>query len=522
MQEWENNIDSLPFSEENFQLLKEQNKKLSSEFKSQNDLLCKKIEQLEKKIIWFEEQFKIGQQRAFGKKSEKHPDQMMLPIFDNDNEASDEVEVEVKQETITYSRRKPKSCGRKIDTSLLPREQEVHDIAAEEKYCSCCGEELVKLGEDISEQLELIPAILKVIEHIILKYVCKKCGVIKQGKKPESVIPKSMAAPSLITEVVIKKYQHHQPLYRQSKIFRQEGLDIPDNTLGNWVMKAGECLEPLGTALWKEIENTKTLQADETPVKVLSKDKKGYIWGYHGYDPGNKFVIFDYANGRGSEFVNKRLVNYRGILQTDGYAGYNSLRARSDVIGIGCWAHSRRKYMEIVKTTKITGKAHQAISFITKLYNLEKEAKNLDFSERKKLRQTKAKPILDKFKLWLDKSISKSPPQSAIGKALSYTLKQWPYLYEYINHGEVEIDNNLMENQIRPFALGRKNWLFLGNEASAAIGARYYSLIQTCLLNWINPRHYLNYIFTQVHKIRKGEIDPKSLLPQYIDQTLLN
>ncbi len=526
-------IDTLSFSENNFASLKKAFINLSCELNKTSE----KLTQAQEKINWFEEQFKINRQRQFGKSSEKNeiseapPKQQLL----FDAMQADEIKTKAETETITYTRNKPKkkSCGRKLDTSKLPRERIVHDIDEADKICSCCGEYLVRIGEDVSEQIEFTPSALKVIEHVTPKYACKsfkagkKCGVIKQGKKPESaisVIPKAMAGNSLITEAVIKKYQHHQPLYRQSKIFNQEGLDIPDNTLGNWVMKAGVMLEPLENALWQQIPKSKVLQADETPVLVLSNNKKGYLWGYHGCDPGNRFVIFEYANSRGGKVVNTRLDKYQGILQTDGYSGYNGMRASDDVITIGCWAHARRKFKEITKISKNKkGKAHEGLSYIDSLYHVETAAKKneLDFKLRKELRLKEAKPILDEFKLWLNETAPGVPSKSALGAALFYTMHQWPYLYEYINHGEVEIDNNWIENQIRPFALGRKNWLFLGNEDSAAVSARYYSLIQSCILNSINPRKYLNYVFIQAHKMRRKEVDPKKLLPQFINKKLL-
>jgi transposase len=558
-----NKINTLSFSESNFEALKKAffnlnedindlNQELNTEKEKTNKLNCELTEAqketnslnqelkiAQEKITWFEEQFKINRQRQFGRSSERsnednqgYPKQQLL----FDAAVADDIETKAETENITYTRRKPKQkkgCGRKLDTSKLPRERIVHDISEVDKKCSC-GNELVKIGENISEQLEFIPATLKVIEHVTPKYACgnKECGIVKQGKKAESmisVIPKSMAGNSLITEAVIKKYQHHQPLYRQSKIFNQEGLDIPDNTLGNWVMKAGRMLEPLGDTLWQQIEKTKVLQTDETPVLVLSNNKKGYMWVYHGCDPGNLFVIFEYANSRGGKVVNARLDNYRGILQTDGYSGYNVMRGKEGVVNIGCWAHARRKFKEITKISKTKGKAHEGLEYIDNLYHIETEVKkaysdkydDLYFKTRHELRQKKARIILDDFKGWLDKTIAGVPPKSALGAAILYTLNQWPYLYEYINHGEVEIDNNWVENEIRPFALGRKNWLFIGNEGSAAISARYYSLIQTCILNNINPRKYLNYVFGQAHKMRREEIDPKKLLPQFIDRNLL-
>ena len=499
-----NNLTELSFSEKNFHLLQ-----------SELQQVLEVLDQANKKIAWFEEQFKLSRDRQFGRSSEKLPSQQIL----FDAMECDEIKTVEEKETITYTRSKPKkSCGRKLDTSKLPRERVLHDV--EEKICGC-GKALVKIGEDPSEQVELIPAVLKVIEHVTPKYACHTCKKIVQGKKPETVVPKAMAGNSLIADVVVKKYQYHLPLYRQSKLFKQEGLDIPDNTLGHWIMQAGIPLEPLEEALWHQLTKTHVLQADETPVVVLTNESKGYLWVYHGCEPGNRYVMFEYANSRSSQVVNQRLAHYEGILQTDGYSGYNQLSKQEKVIRVGCFAHCRRKYMAIVKTTKTPGKAHEAVRMIDQLYQIETEIRGQPAMERKAARQTRAKPILDKFKTWVDQTILGVPTESALGHALAYTVNQWRYLYEYVNQGEVEIDNNWVENQIRPFALGRRNWLFLGNEKSAAISARYYSLIQTCILNDINPRQYLNYIFTQVHRLRRKEIEAESLLPQFIDKTLL-
>lgn len=513
-------LSKLPFCKSNFSTLKSnfidlETKHIDLETKYVD--LEKSYNSAQQRIKLYEELLRQSRQRQFGKKSEASEYlQLFLPIFDNVEEPPEE---EVKTETITYTRTK-KTVGRKIDTSKLPRERIVHDLSEEEKQCSC-GEPLKKIGEDISEQLKYIPAQITVIEHVMPKYACKKCDIIKQESKPESPIPKSLATASLLTEIIISKYEHHLPLYRRSKMFMQEGIDLPANTLGNWVMKAGEILLPLGEALWKQLDQINVLQADETTVKVLTKDTKGYMWCYNSCEPKNRFVVFEYNDSRSGSVVEKRLENYHGTLQTDGYSGYNSLRSKKEVINIGCWAHSRRKFAEIVKLSKVTGKAHEAVSYIRKLYTIESKAKDLDFPARKELRQQEAKPILDKMHKWLQKSQITVPPQSGLGKAINYALNQWKYLYEYINHGKVEIDNNWCENQIRPFALGRKNWLFAGNIRGAEVGALLYSLIQSCKLNKINARQYLNYVLNQTHKIRRGEIDATLLLPQFIDKNLL-
>ncbi len=507
------NLSDLSFSKSNFHTLKTDFVELETE----NSELKNDLEKVKQKLAWYEEQIRLGKQRQFGKASEKS-ESLQLPLFDDAEEDPNDAPKEP-TETITYSRKK-KTVGRKIDTTHLPRKRLVHDLSDEEKQCSC-GCQMELMGEDISEQLEYIPAQVKVIEHVVPKYTCRKCETIKTAPKPETPIAKSMATASLLTEVIISKYEHHLPLYRRSKMFLQEGIDIPDNTLGNWVMKSGELLEPLGAALYAELNNVKVLQADETPVKVLDINKKGYMWGYHSCDLNNRFVIFEYNQSRSATVVNNRLSGYEGILQTDGYAGYNGMRAKAEIINIGCWAHCRRKFADVVKITKKAGKAHEAVSRIRKLYAVEDKAKGLSFAERKKLRQKESVPILDKMYKWLQLSINQAPPQSALGKAFGYMHNQWQYLYEYAQHGDVEIDNNWIENQIRPFALGRKNWLFVGNQKGADVAALLYGLIQTCKLNNINARRYITYVLNQTGKLRRGEVDSKALLPQFIDKNLL-
>jgi transposase len=360
-----------------------------------------------------------------------------------------------------------------------------------------------------------------VIERVCSKYTCHSCEVIKTGSKPELPIAKSMAAPSLIAEVIIKKFKHHLPWYRQSKLFTQDGLDIPANTIGNWFMAAGEALEPLNIALRNEINNTANLQADETPVKVLKNNHRGYMWGYHSLKPANRFILFEYNETRSGKTASDHLKAYRGILQTDGYAGYNNLRAKDDIIGIGCWVHCRRHFTDVIKITSSAGKAHEVVKWIGKLYQIEENARkfNLSFADRKALRQAQGPPILEKIHELLTKSTPL--PKSSLGKAIAYALNHWEYLIKYIDHGEAEIDNNLIENQIRPFALGRKNWLFVGNEGTARTAAFFYSIIQTCRLNNIDPKKYLIYVLYQAGRMRRQEVKPSSLLPQFIDKTLL-
>jgi transposase len=520
------------YSLEDFEALKQSYQKASisiEQLTEKNLHLQKELETALKKVNWFEEQIKLAKMRAYGKKSETNLQQLHLPVsmmFDTPEGEKQYIEAtstpqSKEVETITYTRQK--SEGRRIDTSKLPRERIVHDLAPEDKYCTCCGKEMEKFGEDVSEQLEYVPAKIKVIEHVCPKYTCRSCNIVNAASKPELPVAKCMAAPSLIANVIINKYANHLPLYRQSKMLLQESIDIPPNTLGNWVMQSGRTLLPLGEALWEQIKLVKNLQVDETPVELLEKKGKGYMWCYHSLQENNRFIVFEYCNTRGQENVNKRLEKYQGILQNDGYAGYNKVRAQEGIVAIGCFAHCRRHFAEVLKIGA-SGKAAEAVAYIGKLYGIEQEAREqaLSYEQRKDLRQEKAKPVLQEFEAWLTQTKQQVPPQSAIGKAINYAVNQWPYLQEYINHGEAEIDNNLVENQIRPFALGRRNWLFIGNEGAAEIAALLYSLIQTAKINNIHPQRYLIYVLKQTGKMRRGEIDPTKVLPQFVDRHLLD
>ena len=481
------------------------------------------LQQAQKKILWLEEQFKLNQSRLYGRSSESASTlQTELPLlFDDAQSSPPEPETdEPEQEQVGTYTRKKKSCGRKLDTSKLPHEQRYYDLPEDQKVCSC-GHALHKVGEDTSTQVEHIKAQLKVIEHVQVQYGCRQCETLKSAEKPEAPIPKCMAGASLLADVVVKKYQHHLPLYRQSKIFSQQGLEIPDNTLGNWVMGVADVLFPLKNALYRQLLRIGVLQGDETPVKVLNPEKQGYMWVYHSCSPDNRFVIFEFNLTRSGDVVNQRLQHYQGILQTDGYSGYNGMRKQAGVISIGCWDHARRKFVDVIKVCgkNSSGKAGLLLGLISKLYQIEDEAKGKSFAERKQLRQEKAKPLLEKIHHHLQKI--NAPPQSTLGGAVKYTLNQWNYLNAYVEQGEVEISNCWVENLIRPFALGRRNWLFVGNEESASKSALLYSLIQTCILNGIDPYGYLVYVLNQAHKMRRGEVDPVTLLPQFIDKSLL-
>jgi transposase len=461
----------------------------------------------------------------FGARAEKDSrDQYNL--FDEADLETEAVRAEIQQAdaeiTIAAHTRKP--GGRKPLPQHLPRVRILHDLSEDEKICAC-GHALHKIGEDISEKAEFIPAQIKVIEHARCKYACRVCeGGVKMADLPLQIIPKSIAGPGLLAHVIVSKYTDHLPLYRQEQILQRLGIDIVRATLCFWVLRCATRLAPLVDLLREMIRAGSYTQADETTVQVFNEpDKtnisKSYMWVYCGGPPEKKAVVFEYQPSRSGESPEIFLQGFSGILQTDGYSGYNGFAMNENVKQAGCWAHARRKYMDIVKTSKTIGKAHEAILIIRKLYAIEKIARDQFFNseQRYHLRQRLSVPILSDFKLWLEQTKKSVPPQSAIGKAIVYTLNQWAHLTTYVQDGEIQIDNNDVENLIRPFAIGRKNWMFMGSVSGAQAGAIIYSLMATCKVNTIEPYAYFKYIFDQLPRC-KTQDDYQKLLPQFVNQ----
>lgn len=501
----------------------------------QNDVnLPNNVEQLKELIVQLNQQLQEKNQKInslqhelkralhfrFGKKSEKLASQ--LGLFDEAVLSEEEKLLAAQADKdITVASFTRQKGGRKPLPADLPREQMIHDLPEAEKTCAC-GHTLHKIGEDKSEQLEFIPAQVKVLEHIRYKYGCRQCEEgIKAAPLPAQPIPKSIATPGLLAHILISKFNDHIPLYRQEHILQRYQIDIARSTLCHWVLSCGELFEPLINLIRQNIIKSPYLCVDETPVQVLIEankinKSKSYIWVYLTGLPDDRLILYDYQPTRSSAAVNAMLKAFKGYLQTDGYAGYDELREQETIIAVGCWAHVRRKFMDIVKTNKTEGKAFEAVKIIKQLYVIEKEAreKQLSFYEIKQLRQEKANPIIEDFKNWLEKTLLGTPPQSPLAKAIKYALNQWSALNTYLNNGELMIDNNLVENAIRPFALGRKNWLFLGNERGATAAAHIYSLIMTAKANQIEPYRYLRYLLEQLPLCKTDE-QRILLLPQH-------
>ena len=490
--------------------------------KNELELSKSEIISYKEKYIRLLEEISLARQQRFSPSSEKNIHQ--ADLFDEAGvELPDEVkdqlvddEIEIKGHT-----RKKHPVRRPLPKEL-PREVILHDISPAEKICGC-GAHLVRIGEEITEQLKYIPAQLSVVQHVRPKYACKPCQeTVRIAPMPLLLLPKSAATPELIAHTIIAKYCDHLPLYRQESIWQRLEIDLPRSSLCGWVLKSAELCEPLIQSLRGEIVGHRYTQADETTVQVLDEvgrdnTTKSYMWCYRGGNLSQPSIIFEYQETRGGYHAQQFLRGFKGYLQTDAYAGYNWVDDNQDIISVKCMAHARRPFAELAKLTKTPGMAREALTFFAKLYRIEKEARedHLSYDERHERRQKYAPPILDAFKQWLDHQLPKTPEQSKIGKAIRYCLAHWQGLTNYLKDGSIEIDNNKIENVIRPFALGRKNWLFAGSPSGAKAGATLYSLIETCKANNVEPYQYF---CTMLHRIRlcKSDDDYRNLLPQFI------
>jgi len=400
----------------------------------------------------------------------------------------------------------------------LPRENVIHDVADHEKICTC-GCLRTKIGEEISEQLEVIPAQLKVIRHVRYKYGCRRCeeGIIT-APMPKQPLPKGIPTAGLLAHICVAKFDDHLPLYRQSEIWERLGVDLPRSTLSGWVLHVGTLLEALIRLLQQHIIQSGHVNADETTVQVLrtpdkSDTSKSYMWVYMTGKAIHPAIVYDYKPSRHGEHAHTFLSEFKGILQTDGYSGYHCVAKTHDVIAVGCWAHARRKFYDVWSVLKKEGVSSKALDIIGKLYDMERvlRDKNSTADEVKAYRQEHAKPLLEAFKIWLIGIKPKVPPKSPLAKAIYYTLNQWDPLTQYLENGNIAIDNNVAERQIRPFTVGRKNWLFMGSVAGAKAGAVIYSLIETAKANGLNPEAYLRYVLERLSSMNAE--DYHQLLP---------
>jgi len=476
------------------------------------------------KVLSLQEQLNLALARRYAASSEKiSPDQVRL--FDEaETELESSADTEVLDETITVPAHTRKKGGRKALPEALPRLDVTHEIDEGERHCPHDGNTLTEIGEVVSEQLDIVPAQIRVLRHLRKQYACRCGQCIRTAPLPAQPIPKSLASPGLLAHVTVSKYQDALPLYRQETILQRIGVDIPRATLANWMIKAGTLVQPIINLLQDRLLSYDIVQMDETTVQVLkepgkSAHSKSYLWLQRGGPPDQPVILFDYDPSRSQQVPKRLLAGFSGYLQTDGYGGYNAAVAENNLIHVGCMAHARRKFSEAVKAqgkNKRQGKAQRGLALIQKLYRVEQQAKDLSAEARYEYRQAQAVPILDRLRTWLEESLPQVPPGSATGKALQYLNNEWPKLIRYRDDGRLSIDNNRAENAIRPFVIGRKNWLFSDSVKGVKASANLYSLIETAKANGLEPYAYLRYLYTKLPQAETVEAI-EALLPGNID-----
>jgi transposase len=393
----------------------------------------------------------------------------------------------------------------------LPRVEQHHELQA--THCEC-GQALKRIGEEVSEQLDCVPAQFFVLRHIRGKYACACCRTIQAAPMPAQMIDKGIPAPGLLAQVVVAKHDDHLPLYRQTEIYARSGVHIPRSSMAQWVGICGVRLAPLAQALREFILGHDVVHADETPVKLLApgkgKTSRAYVWVYRTTNfVAQRAVYYDFSTGRGGENARRVLQGFGGTLVSDDFSGYHALQFQGVTAAL-CMAHARRKLFE---AHQFNGSpiAARAVALIVKLYEVEREARELEPAARRLLRQQHAKPVADALHAWLREQRQKLAKADVTAKAIDYALSNWRGLTHYLDDGHVPIDNNAAENAVRPLAVGRKNWLFVGSQQAGERAAVVLSLIESAKLNGHDPWAYLKDVFERLPTLKQRDL--AQLLP---------
>lgn len=487
------------------------------------DALAAEAESLKITVEGLKFQLAQLKRMIFGSKRERfecndHPEQLKL-VFDVE-EAILEEAIDAEKEKISYERNKAKKehPGRETLPSHLPVVEIILEPSEDVSQMTC-------IGNEVTEELEYTPAKLYINRYIRPKYITKEneSGDQKQVIATlDRPMPKCIAGPVLLANIIVSKYVYHLPIYRQLQRFKQEEVHLKSSTMDSWLNLTAKHVLPLFAVHKAYILEANYLQVDESPIKVLDRDKpgathQGYMWVYHSVM--QKSVFFDYNRGRGQTAPLKNLSEFSGFLQTDGYAVYDQFGKREDITHLSCWAHARR-YFEKAKDNDLA-RASFVLNLIQKLYAIERYAREHESAPeaRKELRLTDSLPILNEIGKYITENRNKVLPRSPIGKAFEYCIYRWDNLQNFLLDGNLEIDSNLIENAIRPLALGRKNYLFAGSHDAAENIAMYYSFFATCKKHDVNPEKWFAYVIRNINHTQTKDL--KNLLPQFIDKSLL-
>ena len=496
------------------------------------------VDEQASRIAFLEEWRRLINAQRFGSRSEKVPAEQRGLFNEAELEAARAIDGEgIGEDVIDVPGHTRRKCGRRPLPDFLPVVEQLHDLSDEEKVCSLdSAHQLTEIGRETSDQLVFIPARVEILRHVRPKYACATCRQgVKIAAMPPQPIPKSLATPSLLAQVATAKYVDALPLHRQEKIFQRLGLDISRATLASWMMRMGALVQPLVDRIQAEIRASGVVQCDETPFQVLKEPGKraeshSYLWAMRGGDVEHPLIYYEYDPSRSAEVPKRLLRGFEGFLQTDGYEGYTAIGQEPGIVHVGCWAHARRKFDEALrgqkplkkgaKQSSKASRARQALSQIQQLYAIERTVKEATAEDRHRVRQERSKPVMEKLRAWIDASLGSVPPQSLTGKALYYLDRQWPKLVRVLEDGRLPLDTNRVENAIRPFVLGRKNWLFADTVAGAKASANLYGLIETAKANGIEPWVYLTCLFDALPRATSpSEIE--ALLPRNVDTSAL-
>ena len=477
--------------------------------------LLRENERLKNEVQGLSDLVALLRRKHYGKSSEGVPAEQ-LGMFNEVEAESINPEPEDEESVLVPSHERKRGKRMKLPASL-PRVDVIIDL--ESKICPNDGKELKLIGEEVSEKLEIIPAKVQVIRTIRMKYGCPTCETITEAPAPLEMIPKSNASASLLAYIATAKYVDALPLYRQEAIFKRIGMDLPRQTMARWMIQVGEKLAPLIELLRDELLESSYLHMDETVVQVLKEDGKkaettSYMWVQARSAP-KPIILFHYAKSRSSDHPLKLLEDYNGALQVDGYDGYAPVIEKNGITRLGCWAHARRKFFDAFKSSSGKSIGKQGIVYFKKIYEIEEELQGRPYDERFLVRLQRSIPLLKEFESWMREQREKVNPESLAGKAIKYTLNEWAYLQNCFCFGEYKIDNNYVESHIRPFTIGRKNWMFSVKPEGAVASAAIYSLVETAKANGIEPFEYMKKVFEKL-PVAQTEKDFLDLLPVII------
>lgn len=478
---------------------------------AENEALKQDNAKLEKLNKWYEEQLKLNRKKLFGASSERS-DMDQLNLFNEAESEAQPISPEPTIEEITYKRKKQKG-GREKLLADLP--VETIEYTVEDTACPKCANELHIMSKEIRKELKIVPAKVSVVEHISFVYSCRNCEKtdtetpVITATSPKALVPKSLVSPSVMAYIMNQKFVNALPLYRQEQEFKRMDVSLSRQNLSNWMIRGANILKPLANKMKEIMLSKDVLHADETTLEVLCEPGRpaqttSYMWLYRTSGCDEPIVIYDYQEGRSGIYAKSFLNGFKGYLHTDGWGGYH--RLEPDIILCGCWAHARRKFDEALAGQSTNSTASIGIAYCNKLFEIEREIAEKSTEEKFAVRQEKSKAVTEEFYAWIDDQITKVLPKSLIGTALQYALNQKKYLLSFLKDGRIELSNNRAERSIKPFVIGRKNWLFCNTPNGAASSAIIYSIIETAKENGLKPLEYLTFVFEQFQKNEDIEV----------------